>query len=288
MDIFKLRPEDDDCIKLKEENFHRATGKQYPYFQEKGGRTQHYATCPACDNPIHIINLDVDEKYDSLGRKLSLFAKHAKSDVRGVAKFVQEEYDDCPLANPEAFTGRSKRVRGKTSAELIEFLIEFSDVVEMVIRSATGVQFTEEAFERMLRAFRAEEGYLYRHTTKFNLPYGVLYMAKHQSIVDSRVADRSKIRNAIEASSEYFYVNRAGKVLPKTGCGRADIGFFLTKHVIPSDAEIPQTMAMVVEERLGESRRGVAEIVVEIDQTYFNNTIAKRRRFRRMAEAIFR
>lgn len=287
MDVFKLQPTDDDCIKLKNEIFHRATGKQYPYYQIKNGRAQHYATCPACDNPIHIVNLDVETKVDSLGRKLSLFAKHAKSDVDGIGRFDQAAYDDCPLANPEAFTGTSQRATGRASAEIVQLLIEFADAVEMVIRSATGVQFSEDAFGRILRAFKAEEGYLYRHVSKFNLPYAMMYMAEYQSIVDMVTAKGSAIREAIETNSQYFYTNKIGRVSRKKGSARADIGMFLTKHVVPSSADKPQTVAMVVEERLGDARQVVAELEIEVDQAYFYNTVAKRRRMRALAERIF-
>lgn len=286
MDIFKLQPQDEKHFHLNVETYHRETSKKWPYYQKnRDGKTLHYATCPGCNNPIHIVNLDVSDKTDTLGRPLTLFAKHAQTDVSGIAVYNEKAYRECPLANPEAFTGNGRRSDGKSASEIIEIICSHADLIENEIRRATGIVLTEDSYTQVLSGFRAQDGHLYKSVTKFNLPYGILYMSQFTDIINANIRSQ-EIRSAFNGS-KYFYITDHNNVWRKKGAYGARIGVFFTRHVMPKDNESPQTIMMVIEEHLGQEKNTIFEDDIRVDNAFFFNAVCKRNRVWRIARSIF-
>ena len=58
MNIFSVGDGNTDGYKLTRETFMEKTHKRYPFYQDpKRYKTPYFAICPACNNPIQIINL---------------------------------------------------------------------------------------------------------------------------------------------------------------------------------------------------------------------------------------
>jgi hypothetical protein len=296
MDVFKLRPEDDGSIRLTDQNYRRATSNDEPWVTEKGGHPAHYAVCPNCDNPTVVVNLDANKTQGEDKRPQALHARHKKGDVAGVAKYNQDAYDNCFLANKHAFTGTPiKRKPGDLSHELLTILVEEADTVKSFMESVIGITIPEWLFKEILVKFVDQEGFLYRAIGKLNLPYAVLFMAKNQLVAPKRDACRiKKPQNgnsspfvaAIE-KSKYFEIGQFDRIGAKKSAPMGvRLNFFFDQHIIPRDESEPQILNMVIEEEYNGEKKLLTERKIRFDLHYFYNTVAKRRRDRKAARSI--
>ena len=296
MKVFKLRPEEDDCIALTDINYRRATSSDAPWVVSKNGKPAHYAVCPECSNPIIVIGLDADNRQDKNGKPLSLHARHCAGDVAPVvAHYHQDAYDNCPLANPKAFTGDPiKREPGAFSREILELLQNEADTVKSFMESSLGIILTDEVFQQIIEKFVAQEGYLYRSIGKLNLPYAVLFMAKNQTVAPKKKA--CKLRSKGENSpfkqavlrSKYFEIDQSYHFIKakKDAPRGVRLNFFFDKHIIPASEDRPQVLGLVIEEECNGNKEFLIQCNVEFDLYYFYNTITKKRRERKIAATI--
>lgn len=295
MDVFKLRVGQAGCFRLTATEYHLATAKKHPWYQStQNGGIQHYGVCPECDNPIHIVNLDVDKKVDALGRALPLYAKHATTSINDLVPFNQSRYDDCSLANPESLNGKDKTRRpGPIADSIMRLLVEQADLIHRHAERFLGVQMPDEAFEKLLRQFKQQDGQFYRAVSPWNLPFALLYMGGHQNTYGFQVRSSSPFEEAM-AKSKYFKLH-SGRLIPAQAQKGVRLGFYITDHKIPADKSVVQTMCLVIEESgpptashgAGDSdRRILLKQKREMDLGFYRNDLGKRLRLRELAKNV--
>ena len=108
MNIFSVG--DGKEYELTRENFIEKTHKAFPFYQNpRRYKTPYFAICPACNNPIQIINLfGVQYQEENTGRT-NLHGRHYKNNVDGLPNYSEVNYVNCPLHNPVAFHMREIR-----------------------------------------------------------------------------------------------------------------------------------------------------------------------------------
>ncbi|KWC21003.1 hypothetical protein WM04_19975 [Burkholderia ubonensis] len=282
MNVFKLRQGEHGSQTLTAVSFHFATSKKFPWYQDRAGKIRHYAVCPECDNPIHIVNLDVDRKVDNEGRNLPLYAKHALGNIEGIGAFDPEAYEDCSLANPKSLNGADKTRRpGKVVSDILEVLRDHADALHYIIERFLGASISDELYGSILRQFHKQEGYLYRAVSTSNLPYSLLYMAGNQSTYGCFPKPESVWTQAL-AHSAHFEMGKWG--IRRKSDSKAQLRFFVTDHEIKSspDGHEQKMMLVVEEEYAGEKRRLLTKNqTMEIQ--FFRNMLSKRMRLREIA-----
>lgn len=286
MNVFKLHPGKNESFTLwTPAVFHGATSKRYPWYQEREGKVRHYAVCPECDNPIQIINLDVDSKVDGTGNNLPLYAKHTATSIQGIAEYDELAYDECSLANPKSFNGTNKRpVGSRFVASILQVLVEHADAVHFMVQRFLDASVPVPAFQSLLQQFSVHEGYLYRAVTTSNLPFALLYMGGNQDLFPCRLKKDSLIAQAVK-NSQNFELN--GERIVRKARGGA-LRFFVTDHKIESTPEgARQYMTLIVEEEIAGNKVRLLNTKRELEVAYFRNTVDKRQRLRDMADELF-
>lgn len=287
MNVFKLQPGKHESFTLNSSRaFHTASSKRHPWFQEVQGVVRHYAVCPECDNPIQIINLDVDTKVDSLENNLPLYAKHVGKSIRDIADYDALAYDECSLANPKSFNGKDRRAAGsKVADDILRLLVEHADAVHYFVEKFLEADVPGSVFQSMLREFLVQQGYLYRAVTTSNVPFALLYMAGNQDLFTCRVrTSDSPLARAI-GQSQHFELK--GKYIGRKSKG-GSLRFFVTGHSVDSAPEgNHQFMTLVVEEEIDGARTRLLTDKRELGVSHFRNTVDKRQRFRDMANEQF-
>lgn|GEM_PF-2624292 len=290
MNVFKLKPGNGDWIPLSSPVvFHATTSKKYPWFQERGGNVRHYATCPECDNPIQVINLDVDSKVDGEGRSLPLYAKHVAFDVPDLADYDEEAYNECGLANPRSFNGTERRSANSTFADdILQLLVREPDTLHIIAERFLDAHIPDELFAAMLKQFSIQQGHLYRAVTTSNLPFAVLYMSGSQDLFTCRPkSGMSPVAQALSKSTS-FELLRSGRIVRRTGA-KGSLRFFVTDHKpAKSPQDTGESMKLIIEEHIGEEKKPLYGVRHELkDIPYFRNLVGKRERFREMAKKVF-
>lgn len=83
-------------LDLTEDRYNQITRREYPYVRMRSDeKPRHYALCPECQNPVQLVNRSV-----SSTESTTLYAKHFKISLEGLANYDQDAYDDCQLATP--------------------------------------------------------------------------------------------------------------------------------------------------------------------------------------------
>ncbi|CBJ36248.1 conserved protein of unknown function [Ralstonia solanacearum CMR15] len=296
MNVFKLKPGNGDWISLSSPAvFHATTSKKYPWFQERDGKVRHYATCPECDNPIQVINLDVDSRVDGAGRSLPLYAKHVAFNVPGIADYDEDAYNECGLANPRSFNGTERRpTNSRFADEILRLLAREPDTLHIIAERFLEAYIPDELFAAMLKQFAIQQGHLYRAVTTSNLPFAVLYMSGSQDLFTCKPkSETSPVAQALSKSTNFEL--KSGRIARRTGA-KGSLRFFVTDHkqakspedARPSSEDTGQSMKLIIEEHIGEEKKPLYGARHELkDIPYFRNLVGKRERFREMARELF-
>lgn len=282
-------------LELTESNYTRATSRAYPYYQDISGETRHYALCPACDNPVSIVNLHVDRSTNKATKRVvRTHARHIRSSVTDIGDYSQTKYETCPYANPVSSLDKSKREEGAVSHDLLQLLKVYPDVILHVITGDIGITVGEEVFEKMVQRFKAEDGHLFRYVNKFNFPYAFIYMADNQNLRDYTLSRRSakscKIIDLIESNAQWSFVNKYGQIRRKKGVTDfVNISFYFSDFKIKDiNGEKQASFEMIINESSntsGESIIGKIETI--FDDAYFFNIINKRRRLTESVRNVY-
>ncbi|SEO05634.1 hypothetical protein [Paenibacillus sp. OK076] len=284
MKIIKLTPSDKEHFKLTATSFENKTHKAHPFFRKQGNEMRHYATCPACNNPVQIINLYVDTRLDENANKMPLHARHFSETIEGVAEYIQENYDECPFKNPVSFSNVEKKRNKNKKNELLSIIREFPEVLLKSIREFSKINLSENKFSEMISNFMSMEGYYYRYINKFNLPYSFFYMQKSIQISYQNLAqfNSEAVSNAIKSNSHLFIIKH-GRIVKKEGIkGYATMNAYFTNHRFSQKTEF---IDYVITEKIdNRSEVVILKEVVEIDHEKFLNTINKTIRLRNIVE----
>jgi len=286
MDVFQIKIDDDRPIQLNVKNYERYTKKSDPFYIIENNKLKYYAICPACKNPIQVINLYVDKKIDEHNNKLPLYAKHVKRSIIGVADYLQEAYDNCPMANPNKFGGNEKHRNKKLRNEIVSLIKFYPVVLFNEIRSITGIDFSEKAFGKMINTFIKAEGFYYKYITKYNLPYGFLNMQKSISIYNNKLYP-SSIKNELIDNinkSNFFQFNKF-HITPKSKDMFCEIVIYLANHKFDKKFE-SETIEIIIEEKFEEVSNVVYEKTIELNLEKYINTIEKQKRINSLTNNI--
>jgi len=294
MFVFKVKKGISQHIKVSENSFIEATRRKEPFYQTVNGEKRHYAYCPACENPVMLIHLHIDNQViDENKRPVAMHARHIKSDIPGLGKYDQIAYDDCPYANPSSSVSKVRREKGEVSDELLMLVKNFPDVIDIVMRRDVGIAASEQLFEKMLTNFKEERGHLYRYVTKPNLPYAFMYMSDNQRLLfektDTSYAAGQELRDLINERSKWGAVSSFGSIYKKKEIvDFVELTFHFTDFEFDEiDGEKYQKFSLVVTEKRGNEEREVLKKEVRFDQFYYQNLVEKRIRYMKMAKNVF-
>lgn len=260
MNIFTVIGEEGKCCKIDRMIYEEKTGKDRIYYRENG---KHYAICPACNNPINIVNIYDNERYEIGTRRQAPHGRHHDKDLPGLANYNKDAYNSCPLANPKAFGLTTKRKNKEDCNEIIEIIDNNKELLLKHIRDITGIYFSNSLFEKLLSYFMNAEGYYYEYINKFNLPYSFLYIQRKINLFNQWITYNSKgteIKDSIEKKSKSYEVID-NKVSKKEGATYAELNLALFDHRIKEDGK--QTIQL----RLYEDIKGNEDSVIILKKT---------------------
>ncbi|WP_273427911.1 hypothetical protein [Marinobacter sp.] len=293
MFVFKVKKGINQVIKVSERNFINATRREEPFYQTVNDKKRHYAYCPACENPVMLIHVHVDNQVvDEDQRTLPMHARHVKYDVLGLGEYDQAAYDTCPYANPSSSTSKKRREQGAVSDELLWLVKTFPDAIDTIIRRDVGIAASEKLFLEILTNFKEEEGHLYRYVSKPNLPYSFMYMADSQNLLfeklDTNYPAGRELRDLINESSRWCAVSKFGIVYKKKDVkGYVQLKFHFTDFEVDEiEGEKYQKFYFVVVESCGNEEQDVLKKEIKFDHFYFQNIVEKRLRFSKLAKGV--
>ncbi|PFO53775.1 hypothetical protein [Bacillus cereus] len=268
MNIFKLKTDSNEIFNLTVHNYEHQTHKKSPYYDMSGKEGRYYAVCPSCNNPIQIYKLYKD-KTEGQG----LHARHFGKSIHRLAVYNEERYLACELSNPESFGGENKRKNTKKSNELLALIKEYPDVLFNEIRKISGIGFSYNKFDTMLKHFMKSEGYYYTAINKFNLPYGFLYMQKSVNLYRGFLHKYSPHANEIkEAIQNSKYHTVMDEEIKKNIDDFAALDFYLINHSVKGTTE-------TIELRIVESAKEYEQIIfkkkIPVDKFSFMNKVSK-------------
>lgn len=246
MNVFSIG--DGGGYDLTRENYIGITHKNFPFYQNtKKYKNPYFAICPACNNPIQIINLYGEQYEEEHTGRTTMHGRHFTRNVDGLPIYNEENYDACPLHNPIAF--RVRRIRENTliNEEIKELIQNNRNKIAADIRKITGILLKNERINSIIDDYIAAREYCYTHTNKYNIPYSILYTREAINIFGQRIdiLDLGKeITLAIKNNSRYFGVE-AGKINKK-------VEEFVTIQLLFSNHSIQgskQYITMCIEEK---------------------------------------
>ncbi len=195
MDRFELHVGDRTDMPLEKEIYERATRRRSPWVRNNAkGQESYFAVCPACDNPIQLINL-----YKRQDNTAQPYGRHYPGSVPALAQYNQDAYDHCPLATPRQFDSSSRRPEGDpVSLNILKQLIEQFDRVVYLLQQVSGIALSRGLAESMLKRYGAAEGHRYWHAHMLNVPWIFGYMGGSHGLFGRRVFDNEALQVAVE------------------------------------------------------------------------------------------
>lgn len=246
MNIFSIG--DGGEYDLTRENFIEKTHKKYPFFRDsQKNKTPYFAICPACGNPIQIINLFGVQKQEEHTGKTNLHGRHYKSSVKDLADYSEEKYVNCILHSPNCFRLKEIRKDEGINNYIREIIETNKKKICADIRKITGVLLTDVKLNAIIDDYIRARAYCYEHTNKYNIPYSILYTCKSITIFGQKIDDSGigqKISRAIQNNSFYFDSTR-GRI-EKNVEEFAEINMLFMKHEIKGSK---QYMTIRIEEK---------------------------------------
>lgn len=195
MNVFKLTVGSLESFTLTTDVYETKTRESYPFYQtNEQGQVMHYAVCPACENPIQIINL-----YKRSSNSPGIYGKHCSKSINGVAKFDYEEFQECKLAAPRGKLAKSSRRKALTASgrRILYILENYFDQIAYLFEKVTGVGMSSGLAKSMFEKYLGESGYLYKGASVLNVPWIFAYMADGQNLF-GRIIKGKELRKALE------------------------------------------------------------------------------------------
>lgn len=268
MNIFSVG--DGKEYELTREAFIEKTHKSYPFYQDtKQYKTPYFAVCPACGNPIQIINLFSAQYQEEHTGRTNLHGRHYRNNVKGLANFSEEKYINCPLHNPVAFRLKVLRNNEEINDEIRDIVDNNRSQICARIREITGILLNNNKLNQIIDNYIEARDYCYTHTNKFNIPYSILYTREAINIFGQKVDDSGigqKIREAIQNNSTYFkFVD--GRIKSAV-YDYVLLNLIVTNHKLIGSS---QYMTIRIEEKKGKEIHTIFEEEVEMKQYVFHD-----------------
>ncbi|HFN7101978.1 TPA: hypothetical protein ACHGQ2_006021 [Pseudomonas aeruginosa] len=266
-------------IALTEHNYNKKTSRAKPYVWNTGNEVKSYALCPACVNPVLLVNRHVAKTDAKI-----LYAKHAGRSIPGLAEHDQQAYESCPFHNPERFDSKTRRTDQVRNDEIREALINHIHLVIKTLETATGITYSDELVEGMLRDFGANQGHQYKAISLYNLPFGFAYMTEAQDMYGLKVDN--DLAEQITENSVGFEVGTYRKVIRKKGTKGTSLRLYFNNHRLGESSIGDDSIDLVVAEIHNATRTStiVCSKTIEFNSEYFFNTYMRRERLRLLAQ----
>jgi hypothetical protein len=297
MRVFKVTKGISQHIKVTENNFIEATNRKFPFYQTINNEKKQYAFCPACENPVVMIHLHVDDQFvDENKKQVSMHARHMRRNVAGLGDYDQEAYESCPYANPSSSTSKARRPEGNTSNEILDLLKVYPDIIDTVIRKSIGIRASEDLFSSMVKNFKEEQGHLYRYVTKTNLPYSFAYMSDSQNLFfasfDTTYESGRELLNKFNEESKWCTAYQFGKIDRKQEVKEkkqyVELEFHFTDfNYFTVDEEKYQYFELVITESMNGDNNEVVREKIIFDQHYFINSVNRRVNYQGLVKSIY-
>ncbi len=233
---------------LTRENYIAKTHKRFPFYQNpKKYQNPYFAICPACNNPIQIINLFGAQYKEEQTGNTTMHGRHFIRSVDGLPLYNRENYNACPLHNPIAFRIRTIRENEPFNEEIRELVENNRNKIAINIREITGILLKNERINRIVDDYIAARDYCYTHTNRYNIPYSILYTRESINLFGQKIAVSDlgeSITLAIKNNSRYFDVE-AGRIV-KTVEQFASLYLLVFNHRVQGSK---QYMTISIEER---------------------------------------
>lgn len=264
MNIFSVG--DGEAYELTRNEYINRTHKKFPFYQDvKKYKTPYFAICPACNNPIQIINLFGAQYEEEQTCRTTMHGRHFTRNVDGLPAYNQENYNGCPLHNPVAFRIRQIRETESVNEEIRDLVENNIDKLANDIRKITGVLLKNEKIMKLIDDYIEARDYCYTHTNKFNIPYSILYTREVVNIFGQKISQSElgeRINLAINNNSNYFRIEE-GRIIKKVPA-YVSIHLLVTNHRIAQGGR--QYMAINIEESNGNEHHLIFHEEVEIKQ----------------------
>ena len=279
MDIFTVKGSENKSFKINRKIFEEITKKDNLYYP--GGNSQ-YAICPACKNPITIVNLYNNNRYQIGNRKRpKAFGKHHLKSIPRLAQYDEAAYKNCPLSNPKSFSIVTRRRNKTASNELIEIIDNNKELLLKYIREITGISFSKNKFENLLSEFIKIEGYDYEFINKFNLPYAFLYLQGKRNIYGQKIIlDNDNgilLKTAIQNQSNYYELTNSNQITIKPNKPYVELNVALFNHKIVKENNKlkKQTIDIVFSEDIIKTgaTNEILRYTVDVDTVRFSSEI---------------
>ncbi|WDB32540.1 hypothetical protein [Escherichia albertii] len=269
--------------KLTQKNYDEITKRSYPYIQKYNGEYASYAICPACMNPVRLVNKNSNERVSG-----TLYAMHVKYSVNDLAGYEQSNYDNCDLRNPARMDEKVRRPPSQAgiSDEIKDKIRNHFDLLVQIMKKITSINFTDVILAKMLDDFVLNKGHTYRAITPLNIPYGFLYMTEAQDLYGCKVSN--KMAEEINQKSEQFMCGNFNTVGRRRNTKGRKIIFFFSEHKI-SSVDKSQTIQLNIAE-LGysdnpEDGKILYNEIIKIDNTIFDNYIRNKNNMLSLAQS---
>lgn len=231
MDVLKTRPGIHESISINEKNFTEKTKKQKPYYiRKEKNKIRCHAVCPLCDNPIQIIGLYKKEEES----KVRPYGRHYKGNIYGLARYDQISYENCPYSDPNHPNGNVRRPPADPTAQaLYQIMRDEFDKMIYVLGKSLGMHIAIGFADKLLRSWKANEGWRYYESTYANLPYMLLYAEPAYSMFGRILPKDGEIHQELLCSGKNFVFeeNRKDYVKIKQKEGKfLDATFLLEDH----------------------------------------------------------
>jgi hypothetical protein len=265
MRTYKIRPGAYPEKEITSDNFEKDTRKKKPYYINEDVQ---YAICPRCDNPIQIIGL-----YKKLAVTEKPYGRHVPKDIPKLARYDQEAYDYCPLANPQKPRPDARRKKlSDISRAILRLLRDEFDRVVYILSQDTGIDFSDNLLREMLRTFIAAKGFLYPWATNGNLPWMFGYMAHSKPLFGQRLVETCTLRKNILAFAPNAVFSERG-YLTNNGGYLDPIQFCFMHHKFENNGH-DETLKFLVSQSRSEGDVTLHEEILHIDQRRFLNLLA--------------
>lgn len=278
MNVFSTLKNPRTPIALTEAKYNRETSRSEPYVFNDGNTVKSYALCPACVNPVILVNRTIATTNAEI-----LYAKHTGYSVKRLAEHNQQDYEECPLHNPERFDSKSRRTSSKRNNEIRDALIHHAHLIVRTLESASEVRFSDAVIEEMFRDFGANRGFEYKAISLYNLPFGFAYMTEGRDLFGCKVGQEMAL--AISEGSSGFYTDRYGKVCRKKDARGTSIRFYFNNHRLGESSVGNDSIDMVVVEvETATSKSNILDTkTLEYNSELFFNTYMRQERLRLLA-----
>lgn len=278
MNVFSTKAKPQSAITLTQKSYNDKTRRSAPYIFNDGDKIHSYALCPACQNPVTLVNRNVPTTDSQV-----LYAKHKGSSVPGLAEHDQAAYEDCPLHNPERFDIKTIRNSKARNDEILNALTHHLHLVVKVLENSTDIGFSDDLVAGFLQDFKSNEGHRYRSITLYNLPFGFAYMTEGRSILGCKVG--KLIAASIDKESTAFETNGCGYVKRKFGSKPSRIEIYFNNHRLGNEERGSDLVDLLVVEigKGADASKVLYKKTLDFNSGLFFNTYQRSERLRLLA-----